>query len=44
LGQFSNITSGIYPKYHVQNMLLFVYTTIWKIFWHARANTIQQTA
>ena len=27
LRQFWNITSGIYAKYHVQNMLLFVYTT-----------------
>ena len=27
LGQFRNITSDIYAKYHVQIMLLFVYTT-----------------
>ena len=27
LRQFWNITSGIYAKYHVQIMLLFVYTT-----------------
>ena len=27
LRQFWNITSGIYAKYHVQIMLVFVYTT-----------------
>ena len=32
LRQFWNITSGIYAKYHVQIMLLFVYTTIRKRF------------
>ena len=32
LGQFWNITSGIYAKYHVQIMLLFVYTTTCKRF------------
>ena len=32
LRQFWNITSGIYPKYHVQIMLLFVYTTTPKQF------------
>ena len=31
LGQFRNITSGIYAKYHVQIMLLFVYTTTRKV-------------
>ena len=31
LEQFWNITSGIYAKYHVQFMLLIVYTTTWKI-------------
>ena len=31
LGQFWNITSGIYAKYHVQFMLLIVYTTTWEI-------------
>ena len=30
LRQFWNITSGIYAKYHVQIMLLFVYTTTHK--------------
>ena len=30
--QFWNITSGIYAKYHVQIMLLFVYTTTRKRF------------
>ena len=30
--QFWNITSGIYAKYHVQIMLLFVYTTTLKRF------------
>ena len=30
--QFWNITSGIYAKYHVQIMLLFVYTTTHKRF------------
>ena len=30
LRQFWNITSGIYAKYHVQTMLLFVYTTTHK--------------
>ena len=30
--QFRNITSGIYVKYHVQIMLLFVYTTTRKRF------------
>ena len=30
--QFGNITSGIYAKYHVQIMLLFVYTTTHKRF------------
>ena len=32
LRQFWNITSGIYTKYHVQIMLLFVYTTTHKSF------------
>ena len=32
LRQFWNITSGIYAKYHVQIMLLFVYTTTSKRF------------
>ena len=32
LRQFWNITSGIYAKYHMQIMLLFVYTTIRKRF------------
>ena len=32
LRQFWNITSGIYAKYHVQIMLLFVYTTTHKGF------------
>ena len=32
LRQFGNITSGIYTKYHVQIMLLFVYTTTRKSF------------
>ena len=32
LRQFWNITSGIYAKYHVQIMLLFVYTTTRKRF------------
>ena len=32
LRQFWNITSGVYTKYHVQIMLLFVYTTICKRF------------
>ena len=32
LKQFWNITSGIYAKYHVQIMLLFVYTTTGKRF------------
>ena len=32
LRQFWNITSGIYAKYHVQIMLLFVYTTTCKSF------------
>ena len=32
LRQFWNITSGIYAKYHVQIMLLFVYTTALKRF------------
>ena len=32
LRQFWNITSGIYVKYHVQIMLLFVYTTTHKRF------------
>ena len=32
LRQFWNITSGIYAKYHVQIMLLFVYTTTGKRF------------
>ena len=32
LRQFWNITSGIYAKYHVQIMLLFVYTTTRKGF------------
>ena len=32
LRQFWNITSGIYAKYHVQIMLLFVYTTTHKRF------------
>ena len=32
LRQFWNITSGIYVKYHVQIMLLFVYTTPHKRF------------
>ena len=32
LRQFWNITSGIYAKYHVQIMLLFVYTTTLKKF------------
>ena len=32
LRQFCNITSGIYAKYHVQIMLLFVYTTTRKRF------------
>ena len=32
LKQFWNITSGIYAKYHVQIMLLFVYTTTRKRF------------
>ena len=32
LRQFWNITSGIYAKYHVQIMQLFVYTTIRKRF------------
>ena len=32
LRQFWNITSGIYAKYHVQIMLLFVYTTTLKRF------------
>ena len=32
LRQFWNITSGIYAKYHVQIMLLFVYTTTCKRF------------
>ena len=32
LRQFWNITSGIYVKYHVQIMLLFVYTTTRKRF------------
>ena len=32
LRQFWNITSGIYAKYHIQIMLLFVYTTTRKGF------------
>ena len=32
LRQFWNITSGIYAKYHLQIMLLFVYTTTCKRF------------
>ena len=32
LRQLRNITSGIYAKYHVQIMLLFVYTTTLKRF------------
>ena len=32
LRQFWNITSGIYAKYHIQIMLLFVYTTTLKRF------------
>ena len=32
LRQFWNITSGVYSKYHVQIMLLFVYTTTRKRF------------
>ena len=32
LRQFWNMTSGIYAKYHVQIMLLFVYTTTSKRF------------
>ena len=32
LRQFWNITSGIYAKYHVQIMLLFVYSTTHKRF------------
>ena len=32
LRQFWNITSGIYAKYHIQIMLLFVYTTRCKRF------------
>ena len=32
LRQFLNITSGIYANYHVQIMLLFVYTTTRKRF------------
>ena len=32
LRQFWNITSGIYAKDHVQIMLLFVYTTVYKSF------------
>ena len=32
LRQFWNITSGIYAKYHIQIMLLFVYTTTRKRF------------
>ena len=32
LRQFWNITSGIYAKYHVQILLLFVYTTTRKRF------------
>ena len=32
LSQFWNITSGIYAKYHIQIMLLFVYTTTLKRF------------
>ena len=32
LRQFWNITSGIYAKYHVQIMLLFVYTTTHRRF------------
>ena len=32
LRQFWNITSGIYAKYHVQIMLLFVYTTTYTRF------------
>ena len=32
LRQFWNITSGIYAKYHVRIMLLFVYTTTQKRF------------
>ena len=32
LRQFWNITSGIYAKYHVQIILLFVYTTTRKRF------------
>ena len=31
LGQFWNTTSGIYAKYHVQFILLIVYTTTWEI-------------
>ena len=31
LGQFWNITSGIYAKYYVQYMLLLFYTTTWEI-------------
>ena len=30
--QFRNITSGIYSKYHIQIMILFVYTTTRKRF------------
>ena len=32
LRQFWNITSGIYAKYHVQIILLFIYTTTCKSF------------
>ena len=32
LRQFSNITSGNYAKYHIQIMLLFIYTTTSKRF------------
>ena len=38
LRQFWNITSGIYAKYHVQIMLLFVYATrYFKLSWNNTA-------
>ena len=41
LGQLWNITSGIYAKYHVQIMLLFVYTTTRKRFVHIKVFQIK---
>ena len=38
--QFWNITSGIYAKYHVQIMVLFVYTATWEFFCNAMETVI----